>query len=568
MSTAVGPEVRSVATRPHMWMGLMLLALHAALAWGIEDWVPRAFLLVHLGLFLIWQPLWRGERNIEPRYAFLVVVVGLLLAAWNNWWMMAVWLAVLFGLIGGSVPGITERRQRLVSLLAAIYLLSLLLIWVVPHLFVGQSFEEALVLVVQYGLPILPLAIVLTRVESPRSVRPLAVDLFYSLILFLLVAALVLGSFVVKQVSHGNYPVALAQTLFAIALLLVAISWLWNPHSGFAGLGHILSRYLMSLGLPFERWVQQLADLAENETQPHRFLALALEHILELPWVSGVEWEARLGQGEFGEKSQFSADFSFQDLRLRIYTRWSLSPTVLLHLKLLTQMVGHFYDAKRREQIQRQSAYTQAIYETGARLTHDVKNLLQSLRSLCAAVESSSVDQAQGLQALMQRQLPQITQRLNVTLDKLRSPQRTDASLADAAIWWEGLLQRYNGRNIQFHVDGPAKDLKLPSELFDSVADNLIENALAKTAALSVLQVRVTLSTARGGTLTVCDNGAAIPDEVAAQLFDNPVQSHTGLGIGLFQAAKQAVQSGYRLALAANEPGMICFVLTHEDESA
>ncbi len=564
MNAAVRANGRLVATRPHVWMGLMLLALHAALAWGIDDWWPRAFLLAHLGLFLIWQPLWRGERNVEPRYAFLVVIVGFLLAAWSNWWLMAVWLAVLFGLIGGSVPGITERRQRLVSLLAAIYLLSMLLIWVVPHLFIGQSLEDALVLLVQYGLPLLPLAIVLTRVEAPRSVLPLAVDLFYSLILFLLVTALVLGSFVVKQVSHGNYPIALAQTLFAIALLLVAISWLWNPHSGFVGLGHILSRYFMSLGLPFERWVQQLADLAENETQPQRFLALALEHILELPWVSGLEWEARLGQGESGEKSEFFADLSFQDLRLRIYTGWSLSPAVLLHLKLLTQMVGHFYDAKRREQIQRQSAYTQAIYETGARLTHDVKNLLQSLRSLCAAVESSSAEQAQGLQALMQRQLPQITQRLNVTLDKLRSPQQTDSSMADAAIWWEGLLQRFNGRKILFHVDGPAKDLKLPLELFDSVADNLIENALAKSADHSTLQVRVTLSAARGGTLTVCDNGAAIANDVAEQLFDNPVQSHTGLGIGLFQAAKQAVASGYRLVLAANEPGTVCFVLTRE----
>jgi len=567
VSTVVSAEGRLAGTRPHIWMGLMLLALHAALAWGLEDWWPRAFLLVHLGLFLIWQPLWRGERNIEPRYAFLVVIVGFLLAAWNNWWMMAVWLAVLFGLIGGSVPGITERRQRLVSLLAAVYLLSMLLIWVVPHLFVGQTIEDALVLVVQYGLPLLPLAIVLMRVESPRSVLPLAVDLFYSLILFLLVTALVLGSFVVKEVSHGNYVLALAQTLFAIALLLLAISWLWNPHSGFVGLGHILSRYLMSLGLPFERWIQQLADLAETETQPQRFLALALEHILELPWVSGLEWEARLGQGEFGQKSEFFADLSFQDLRLRIYTRWSLSPAVLLHLKLLTQMVGHFYDAKRREQVQRQSAYTQAIYETGARLTHDVKNLLQSLRSLCAAVESSSVEQAQGLQALMQRQLPQITQRLNVTLDKLRSPQHTDTSMVEAAIWWEGLLQRYNGRNIHFHVDGPARDLKLPSDLFDSVADNLVENALGKSSDRSSLQVRVTLSAARGGTLTVCDNGAAIANNVAEQLFDNPVQSQTGLGIGLFQAAKQAAQAGYRLALAANEPGMVCFVLTREGES-
>ena len=555
---------RLVAAHPQWWLGLMLLALHAALAWGINDWWPRAFLLAHFGLFLIWQPVWRGERNVEPRYAFLVVIVGFLLSAWNNWWLMAVWLAVLFGLIGGSVPGITNRRQRLVSMLAALYLLSMLLIWVVPHLFADQGFEDALMLLVQYGLPVLPFAILLTQVESSRSAAPLAVDLFYSVILFLLVAALVLGSFVVKQVSHGNYPLALAQTLFAIALLLVALSWLWNPHSGFVGLGHLLSRYLMSLGLPFERWVQRLAEFAEHETQPQRFLALALQHILELPWVSGLEWEARLGQGEFGNKSQFYADLSFQDLRLRIYTHWSLSPAVLLHLKLLTQMVGHFYDAKRREQIQRQSAYTQAIYETGARLTHDVKNLLQSLRSLCAAVETSSAEQAQALRALMQRQLPQITQRLNVTLDKLRSPQQADVSHVDAAIWWEGLVQRHNGRNIQFHVDGPAKDLKVAAELFDSVADNLIENALNKSAESAGLQVRVTFSAARGGTLTVCDNGAAITKSVADQLFEAPIPSPTGLGVGLYQAAKQAAQAGYRLALAANEPGTVCFLLTRE----
>jgi signal transduction histidine kinase len=542
----------------------MLLALHASLAWGISEWWSRAFLLAQFGMFLLWQPVWRGENNIESRYAFLMIIVGFLLAAWNNWWLMAIWLAVLTGLIGGSVPGITDRRQRLVSMLAALYLLSMLLMWIVPHLFAGQVFEEAMVLFVRYGLPLMPIAILLIRLETTRTNALIAVDLFYSVILFLLVAALVLGSIVVKQVSHGNYPLALAQTLFAIALLLISLSWLWNPHSGFAGIGHILSRYLMSLGLPFEQWIQRLAEFAEQESQPQRFLTLALEHMLHLPWVAGLEWEARLGQGEFGAKSGYSAEFWFQDLRLKIYTRWSLSPAVLLHLKLLTQMVGHFYDAKRREQVQRQSAYTQAIYETGARLTHDVKNLLQSLRSLCAAVETSNPDQAQALQTLMQRQLPLITQRLNVTLDKLRSPQQADVTQVDAAAWWDGLVQRYNGRNIQFQVDGAAKDLRLPSELFDSVADNLIENAFNKSAGGAGVQVRVTFSAARGGTLAVCDNGAALAKTMADQLFEAPVASQTGLGVGLYQAAKQAGQLGYRLALAANEPGMVCFVLTRE----
>ena len=559
---AAAAPVRLVLNHPQVWLGLMLLSLHAALAWGIDDLWPRAFLLAHFGLFLMWQPVWRGERNIESRYAFLVVIVGFLFTAFNNWWLMAVWLAVLFGLMGGSVPGITDRRQRLVSLFAALYLLSLLLIWVVPHTFVGQRFETALTYLVQYGLPVLPATIILIRVEFNRSTVPVAVDLFYSVILFLLVAALVLGAFVVKQVSHGNYPLALAQTLFVIAVLLMVLSWLWSPHSGFIGIGHMLSRYLMSLGLPFERWVQRLAEFAEQETQPERFLALSLQHVLELPWVEGVEWEARVGQGEFGSRTEFAADLSFQDLQLRIYTRWSLSPAVLLHLKLLTQMIGHFYEAKRREQAQRQHAYTQAIYETGARLTHDVKNLLQSLRSLCAAVETSSEDQAQSLHALMQRQLPQITQRLNSTLDKLQAPQQADTSQVDAALWWEGLVQRYSGRIVQFHVDGAARDLKLPAELFDSIADNLIENALNKAASKPGLQVRVTFTPASGGTLTVCDSGEPVAQSVATRLFDAPVDSSTGLGVGLYHAAKQAGQLGYRLALAANEPGMVCFVLT------
>ena len=84
---------------------------------------------------------------------------------------MAVWLAVLFGLIGGSVPGITDRRQRMVSMLAALYLLSMLLIWVVPHLFVGQAFETALTVLVQYGLPVLPVAIIADPRGFPRRRR-------------------------------------------------------------------------------------------------------------------------------------------------------------------------------------------------------------------------------------------------------------------------------------------------------------------------------------------------------------------------------------------------------------
>jgi signal transduction histidine kinase len=543
------------ARHTHWWLGLMLLALHAGVAWGIDTaWAP-AFLLVHFGLFLLWQPLWRGEGEVEPHHAFLVIIVGLLLSALNSWWLIALWLAVLTGLIGGSVPGTGGRRQRIVSMLAALYFLSLLLMWVVPQLSAGAPLDMWITLLVRYGLPVIPLLILFLRIDPPRAESRIAVDLFYSLMLFLLVAALVLGSFVIMQLNQGQYAVALAQTLMVIALVLIGLSWLWNPTAGFAGIEQLLSRYLLSVGLPFEQWVQQLAALAERETEPRQFLDHALDHMLALPWIVGLRWETRAGAGHHGHLGEHCAEFTQGDLRLRIHTRWALSPAMLLHLRLLAQMVGHFYAAKEREHLQRQHAYTQAIYETGSRLTHDVKNLLQSLRSLCAAAESSAPEQSSELQALMQRQLPRITQRLNTTLDKLRAPDHTETTPADAATWWLDLQQRYAHRKVTFALDGDMAERTLPAEMFDSVADNLIENALRKEA-----PVRVTFTPANTA-LQVADAGEAVPHHVAADLFAAPVASRTGLGVGLYHAAKHAAQAGYTLALAENRQGSVLFQL-------
>ena len=560
MSEAL-PTLR-YAVRPQWWFGGMLLALHASLAWDIDSLFSRAMLLVHFGIFLIWQPVWRGERNLDSRQAFLVVVVGVLLAGWNSWWLMAVWLAVLFALIGGNLLGSEQPRQRMAALLAALYLLSMLLVWVVPHLFIDQRFDTALVVTVRYALPFLPLAMVVIPTGiATRSSSPLAVDLFYSLLLFLLVAGLVLGSFVVKQVSHGDYPLALAQSLMVMGLVLVSLSWLWNPHTGFTGIGHLLSRYLMSLGLPFERWIKGLADLAEREHEPSRFLSLALQNMCELPWVAGLSWQAAHSSGELGARSRFQAEFASQDLMLTFHTKWSLSPSLLLHLKLLTQMLGHFYEAKQREEAQRTNAYTQAIYETGARLTHDVKNLLQSLRSLCAAAESSSVDEAGALQGLVKRQLPQIAQRLTVTLEKLQAPQVSSIAQINAMRWWEGLKQRYTRSEIAF-VECPANaDAMVPGELFDSVAENLLQNAIAKAQQHAGMRIDVTFDPSLGGRLVICDSGEAISQLVATRLFSVPVPSRNGLGIGLYQAARQAEQAGYSLLLVSNEPGKVGFEL-------
>ena len=548
---------------PQVWMGSMLLSLHGAVAWGIDDAWSRAFLLAHVGLFLIWQPMWRGESALAARRALFIVVIGLVLVGFANWWIMSIWLAVLFGLIGGNVPGIREQRHRFASLLAAVYLLAMLLVWVVPQLFtVPEARPAAVEILVRYGLAMLPVLILFARVERPRSDTAHAVDLFYSLMLFLLVVALVLGSFMVKELARTDYPMALAQTLLWIALLLIGLSWLWNPVGGFSGVGQLLSRYLLSVGMPFERWMQKMANRAEEDGEAEQFLANALRDMLELPWLAGVRWQTRSDSGEFGAGSRFDAELSYGELTLTFYTRWSLSPALLLHLKLLTRLLGYFYDAKRRERLQRQNAYTQAIHETGARLTHDVKNLLQSLTSLCAAAQAAGPEQAGELQALMNRQLPQIQQRLQVTLDKLRAPAESQQVVMTSALsWWDGLKARYARSDVVFTADALAAEASVPGELFDSVADNLIQNALNKSRGSNSARVEVTFSCAEYPRLGVTDAGTPVPSAVARNLFDAPVPSKTGLGIGLYQAAKQAARHGYKLALAVNEPGQVRFEL-------
>jgi signal transduction histidine kinase len=427
---------------------------------------------------------------------------------------------------------------------------------------VPEATGPAVDVLVRYGLLALPALIVLTRVERLVTDTPHAVDLFYSVMLFLLVAALVLGSFMIKELARTDYPMALAQTLLWIAGLLIGLSWLWNPHGGFSGVGQLLSRYLLSVGLPFERWMQNMANRAEQDDEPERFLVNALHDMLELPRLAGVRWQTQAESGEFGAPSKFDAELSYHGLTLTFYTRWSLSPALLLHLKLLTRLLAHFYDAKCREKLQRQNAYTQAIHETGARLTHDVKNLLQSLTSLCAAAQASGPERAPELQALINRQLPQITQRLQATLDKLRAPgKREGVSMVSAAQWWEALKARHARSEIVFCAEPIAEGAVLPAELFDSVADNLIQNALGKGRGDKAFRVEVSFSCNDTPRLGVTDAGVPVPATVARRLFDAPVPSQTGLGVGLYQAARQAAQHGYRLALAANEPGQVRFEL-------
>jgi len=556
------PLLRALRTlRQQDWLALMLLGLHLALAFGIGDAVSQAFLLFHFGCFLLWQPVWRSEQRLYLRQALLIVAAAALLVASASWWLLALWLSVLFALIGGEVPAIKNVGQRVVSLTAATYLVTVLLVWVVPHLFPEQNYTDVFLTAVRYG-PLAPLTLIfLVKTERPRVSPNYSVDLIYSLLLFLMVVVLVLGAFVIKQLSHGNYVVALAQALVVTGGILVALSWLWDPRAGYAGIGQLVTRYFLSVGMPFERWMHGLANLADRERDPNRFVALAIEEMAAFPWVLGIHWRTRNDSGSAGQVSRHGTECRFGDLSLTLYTRWAAGPSLVLHIKLLARLLADYYEAKAREQEQRRNAYMHAIYETGSRLTHDVKNLLQSLSSLCEAAERSGEADAAALRQLMQRQLPQVSKRLQGTLDKLNGAAASAPERGAAAQWWRDLQHRFAHERIIFETGRLPPDVTLPVDLFDRVAENCLQNAIEKRRANPGIEIRASLSWDSGCTLVVCDSGRALHERSAQQLFLAPVPSTQGLGVGLYQAARQAAANEYRLTLWSNVEGNVCFAL-------
>jgi signal transduction histidine kinase len=542
----------------------MLLLLHVAAMRGAEDFWARGLMLAHFGLFIMWQPFMRGEERLSPSQTVFIVAIALGILYFLNWWLLALWVSVLAGIVGGKVFLFQTQWLRRFYLVVLLYLVSLLLIWIVPNSFISVALPSSIQLLAQYGLPALFLVMLVIPAEADSAETPQIVDFFYAALIVLLLVVLVLGSFALMTISKIEYVAAVSYSIMMIAAVLLLLSLAWNPRAGFAGLSMYFSRYVLSIGLPFERWLYFLAELSQLETKPERFLKEACAGLAKLAWVSGGFWHTSGESGDFGKVSKNSVEFTSQEVHLRVFTNLPLSPSLVWHFHLLGQLLGEFYVAKQREQKLQQQTYVQAVHETGARMTHDVKNLLQSLNVLCAAAERDTARDSTELSSLMRRQLPAITQRLQQTLDRLQKPDTDSGRYLQAKTWWDGLQRSYASRGIEFTSEGIDDSVMLPKELFDSAGDNLLQNALRKRKADSSVAVRAGFRCADAIEFYVCDSGIPVAAEVLRGLLRGPVPSESGFGIGLYQTSRLAEISGFSLQLRDNEQGRVCFSLRGE----
>ncbi|MBK8743272.1 hypothetical protein [Propionivibrio sp.] len=570
-----------IKDRQHWVLIALLVVLHLTLLAGVGTVVGLMCWLVDVGLFMLWQPFIQTERRLDAG-ALLSILLLLAGGAWSfGWWLLILWVVLLASLLGGRVLLLGHRPTRIFYLLAFAYLLAVLLIWLVPRIVpgtasMGPAFDRP------FAWAASLIFVVMLLMPRPRELHLPSggmVDFFYSLFIFLLISVLVLGSLAFMLLQQSPYIEAVFKTLVSMAAMLLLMAWAWDPRPGFSGIGVFLSKYLLTIGLPFETWLQQLMDCAERESDPDRFIYASCKRMLGLPWVAGGAWSpasgGEAGSGSFGQESNIRHEFSNQPLVFTLYTRHKMSPALVWHFQMLVKLINEYYSAKQRARELQQMSYQRAVHETGARLTHDVKNLLQSLNNLCFMAQAPGDVDGERLNLLLQQQLPQITQRLQRALEKLQVPQPASGGVAGgggfagvgglvfANVWWDALRQRYAHDNIVFDPVVFDKAACLPAALYDSVADNLLQNALFKQQHEGDLGVRVTIAS-DAAMLSVSDSGSAVREDVAGDLLRSPVTSEHGLGIGLFHAARQAEGYGYTLRLARNVVGQVCFELSRE----
>ena len=202
-----------------------------------------------------------------------------------------------------------------------------------------------------------------------------------------------------------------------------------------------------------------------------------------------------------------------------------------------------------RERERQTEARLAELGALAATIAHDVRNPLNIIRMAAAGIEPEMRGEIDG-------QVSRISRLASDLLDYAK-PWAVSAQDIDAAILLRGVAGRYE--NIEY---GPGLNdnthLRADPQRLEQALVNLLDNA-----ALAGGRVQVDMAQAGGETcITICDDGAGIPEEIRDRLF-TPFVSRTpgGTGLGLAIVARVMAAHGGSVQLASRPGWSTCFVL-------
>lgn len=555
------PNLLTILDRRHEhWvLASMLLTFHAALDASLGSAQSAALMTAHLGMFFLWQPIWQKEQQLQTRTVILIIVFVCAMVAIPSWWVVFAWLILLIAIVAGR--SFSTRNERYVYMVSLAFLVLELLISCVAGLFFDMPLNADVARIFNIGLYLLPLLIFAVPSITVPQRDPFAVDFLRGIAFSLMTALMAVLSVLVTLRFEVEYPLALVASLMALGGLLLLLGWVTTPGSGSIGLMAVWEKSVLNIGTPFENWLGNVSNLAAQQADADAFLVAAVEEMNDIPWVAGVEWETAHRNGIEGERSRHHLTVESDALKVSLFTERSFSSALLIHCRLLIQVLGYFYVAKQRENEEAAEAHLRAIFETGARVTHDIKNLLQSLNTMAGSLNSAATPEQEhrGFN-LLKRRLPDVARRLQLALDKLERPESTALEGLTLGDWWRRISGRLSADHVHFEDNITQPAYEIPADSFDSIVENLVENAAQKIAAGDATGVTVAVTSDNDAvTVTVSDNGQPIAEDIADRLFRGPVPSRNGLGIGLYQSGRLAAGAGGSLELVENSAGRVTF---------
>ncbi|NOQ70334.1 MAG: hypothetical protein GQ573_09520 [Gammaproteobacteria bacterium] len=544
----------------HRLLGLMLFCLLAAIHLGSNDTITLSFLIVHFGFFLLWQPVVKKQSTFSTKQLIVLSVLIFAFIYWFNPWLNVFWSLLLLTLLTGRI--FARGLSRAVYGFAVIILFLELILISTPELFHLAALSSSIQSTFSMALIILPLTLLFIPVTDTSSKQ---IDFIRGFLVVLLVIFLCMSSVLISLTAQQAYIESLAISVIILSLFLLLAAILWTPRGGFTGLARLWEKYILDIGGPFEEWITHVSTLESTTSlRAEKFLSASLHYLMQQHWICGVSWQTNADSGFEGEKSSYTVNIDDEKLKLSLHTYTPVGPSLFLHAKLLLGVLTFYYRAKLQEQQLIKQAHLQAIHETGSKLTHDIKNILQSTQTMTQIINDNDSQMSEIID-ILKKQMPLLTQRLNTTLEKLRAPQKTDlmtTSLNGSLLhWWDQLQHRYAGRHIEFSTD-LSKDMEIPIDVFTTVIENLLDNARSKRSREPELKIAVKLTNVDEKLhLSVTDTGSVINKQIAQQLFKEVVSSQDGFGIGLYQSYELAKNHGFELSVSENTDGNVCFTL-------
>ncbi len=539
--------------------GLILLAYHS-LIWHIEPSVIHfSACVILLGLFLIWQPIWSKDsktsliKTLLPSFFFLILCFF-----YPNESL------ILFGMITLSIFGsriLDTDSSRGYDLLAISILTLEISIGIIPKAFQHISIPALFSSIIESALfALIFLFFFSSKLSRSHSERK-NIDILHGLLTSSLISLVLLGGLVINLLYSVDYIEGLLLTLFFVAILTLGVSWFWNPSIGFSGLGVLWNRYSLSIGSPFETWINTLTTLIEEAyLSPIEFLQSSCDNLTENDWLDGLDWTTPSRHIHSGKHSDYKVTYQLSnDNLVDLYFKTDPGTALKEHTQLLLRMANQFYLAKKNQDKIKTQEHFETIHHTGARLTHDIKNILQSIKASLSIIHLEPDLESNKPFKLLDQNLTQIGERLENTLNKLKVPHaETQFQFVSLNKWLYKFSHEVN--DLKINITSHLKfNPSVPDELLDSVLNNLLSNATRKHD-VTAINVNVTADKELLF-ISVTDNGHKVDDNTVKSLFKKPVTSGQGMGIGLYQSAIMAQSFNYELDLMSNEDGEVSFSL-------